>query len=361
MTPGKRALQGLMVAISLTGTALTTSAAWAQKRGASSANLANEAAARGQRLYQEHRYAEAVTAFEKAYELKGEDSYLYNVAQSHRLAGHTEQAIAAYELYLTKVPSAPNRADIERRMEELRRGGSPPVAPAAVSPAPPAPPTSTPAWTASPPSSTTAPPGWNGAGTVLPPPAPAVPIVGARLHDGWYFRAQLGGGGLYASRENAAKQKVSISGTGAGLTLAFGKVVRDNLILFGSLGTFTASDPHVEVGKVGRTQKGTTGVTGLGVGATTYVMPANLFGSVTLSAMRMASTDGNGTDISTADLTPTGWGPAVTVSAGKEWWVSPNWGLGGALILNVAGLPGQKTDGGPGVVWFGLAGSATFN
>jgi hypothetical protein len=154
---------------------------------------------------------------------------------------------------------------------------------------------------------------------------------------------------------------VSVSGTGAGLTLAFGKVVRPNLILFGALGTFIASDPEVHVGKVARTQTGSTGVTGLGVGATTYVMPANVFGSVTLAAMQLSSSDGNGTELTSAELAPTSWGPAVTVSAGKEWWVSPNWGLGGALILNVAGLPGRNSNTGAGVVWFGVAGSATFN
>src|SRR5262245_30454652 len=81
--------------------------AFAQKPAARPGRAATVHAEKGQRYYDLQRYDDAIREFEAAYEAGGDASVLYNLAQSHRLAGHTADAIRFYELYLNRVPDAP--------------------------------------------------------------------------------------------------------------------------------------------------------------------------------------------------------------------------------------------------------------
>ena len=94
--------------------------------GAASAGEDDTAAARehyqkGTSYYDLGRYPEAIKEFEAAYELKNDPALLYNLAQSHRLAGNTEQALHFYRTYLRRVPKATNRAEIEGRITALEQ------------------------------------------------------------------------------------------------------------------------------------------------------------------------------------------------------------------------------------------------
>src|SRR4051812_33273391 len=55
---------------------------------------------RGTRFYDLGKYDDAVHEFEAAYEAKGDPAFLYNLAQSHRLAGHVDEALRYYRTYL---------------------------------------------------------------------------------------------------------------------------------------------------------------------------------------------------------------------------------------------------------------------
>src|SRR3954467_4437432 len=68
---------------------------------------------KGTAFYDLGRYQDAIKEFEAAYELKNDPALLYNLAQSHRLAGNAEQALHFYRTYLRRVPKAPNRTEIE--------------------------------------------------------------------------------------------------------------------------------------------------------------------------------------------------------------------------------------------------------
>ncbi len=81
---------------------------------------AREAYSRGQALYREGRYEDSVAAFEEAYSLIPNPVVLLGIAQSRRGAGDIAGAIEALERYLAERPSAPDRADIEARLEQLR-------------------------------------------------------------------------------------------------------------------------------------------------------------------------------------------------------------------------------------------------
>src|SRR4051812_24453251 len=51
----------------------------------------------------------AIAGFDAAYRLKDDPAFLYDIAQSHRLAGHLEQAIRFYRNYLRAVPYSQQR------------------------------------------------------------------------------------------------------------------------------------------------------------------------------------------------------------------------------------------------------------
>src|SRR5450759_1523475 len=64
-------------------------------------------------------YDEALVEFKEAYRLKADATFLYNIAQCHRKLGHLEEALTFYKTYLRRSPDAPNREEIERRIQEL--------------------------------------------------------------------------------------------------------------------------------------------------------------------------------------------------------------------------------------------------
>jgi hypothetical protein len=66
-------------------------------------------------------YAAAAENFEKAFELRPDPALLYNAAQSHRLAGNKERALALYRNYLRIYAKRDKRAEIEARIEELEK------------------------------------------------------------------------------------------------------------------------------------------------------------------------------------------------------------------------------------------------
>jgi hypothetical protein len=64
-------------------------------------------------------FSEAISEFEKAYELDASPILLFNLAQAYRQEGNTERAIFFYRRYLTLAPTAKNRGDVEKRLKEL--------------------------------------------------------------------------------------------------------------------------------------------------------------------------------------------------------------------------------------------------
>jgi tetratricopeptide (TPR) repeat protein len=101
----------------------------------------------GDSYYKLEKYANAITEYEQAYLAKPDPSFLYNIAQCHRLMGQGAEAIKFYRRFLKDAPAAPNRAVAEKHIKDLEdasRGTRPP----ATTPAPSSPP---PAATAPPP------------------------------------------------------------------------------------------------------------------------------------------------------------------------------------------------------------------
>lgn len=218
-----------------------------------------------------------------------------------------------------------------------------------------------PSYPAAPPSGYPAPaPGY-------PATYPAVGVIprppGYETHDGFYLNLQLGPG--YTSMSASADGlDVTISGGGAAFSLGIGGAVAPNFILFGHLLGHSSIDPKVEIKNVGSgTADGSATVSGFGVGAAYYVMPVNLFigGSALATQLSADDNDPSTTDENTSEI-----GFGVSVMAGKEWWVSDNWGLGAALQFLAATMKDKATaNTGSKPSWttvsLGLTLSATFN
>jgi tetratricopeptide (TPR) repeat protein len=66
---------------------------------------------------------EALESFREAYRLVREPALLFNIAQCHRRLGQHAQAAEFYRSYRREVPDSPNRAEVERLIGEMERGG----------------------------------------------------------------------------------------------------------------------------------------------------------------------------------------------------------------------------------------------
>jgi len=160
------------------------------------------------------KYAAALQEFEQAYLAKQDPSFLYNIAQCHRLMGNRADAIRFYKRYIIDAPNAPNRPTAEKHIRDLEaasHGGDdttgahtpppvfpPPQEPAKTGPtAPRAPPPTAPptlALDARPP-----PPPSPQSDAMLTNPAGPSPSEDHPFYTRWWFWTAVGGvvvGGL---------------------------------------------------------------------------------------------------------------------------------------------------------------------
>jgi hypothetical protein len=73
----------------------------------------------GTRHYELGHYQEALDEFEAAYMAVPDPVFLFNIAQCHRKMGHDKDAVSFYKSYLRNAPNAPNRADVQKRIQEM--------------------------------------------------------------------------------------------------------------------------------------------------------------------------------------------------------------------------------------------------
>src|SRR5215471_3837463 len=103
------------------GAATSVAALPARAAEDAAAASAREHYQKGTAYYDLGKYTEAIKEFEAAYEIKNDPALLFNLAQSHRLAGNAEQALHFYRTYLRRVPKAPNRSEIEAHISALEQ------------------------------------------------------------------------------------------------------------------------------------------------------------------------------------------------------------------------------------------------
>ena len=64
-------------------------------------------------------WPQAIEDFKAAYRLYPDAIFLYNIAQCHRKIGDAAEALSFYKKYLRERPDAPNRPEVEKRIDEL--------------------------------------------------------------------------------------------------------------------------------------------------------------------------------------------------------------------------------------------------
>jgi len=105
----------------MTGVARADDAADARKHAQRASSLAASGKCR-----------QAVAEFDKALAVLRDPALLFNRGECHRKLGDADAAIDDYKQFLSDLPKAPNRAEVERRIAELsKKSKAPPSAPAA--------------------------------------------------------------------------------------------------------------------------------------------------------------------------------------------------------------------------------------
>ena len=73
------------------------------------------------RFYDVGKYGEAIAEYEQAYLLVEDAALLFNIGQAYRLWDRPEDAMRAYKNFLRRRPDAGNRADVERKIADLEK------------------------------------------------------------------------------------------------------------------------------------------------------------------------------------------------------------------------------------------------
>jgi hypothetical protein len=189
---------------------------------------------------------------------------------------------------------------------------------------------------------------------------------GKHHHQGFMLRLAigLGFGGVGAKSPLPDEDEIALAGLGLNFNVGIGGALTENLILNADLFQSTLFNPGVEIdgNDVGQADELTddraigedTELTGIGVGVTYYLMPANVYFAGSLGIGKVIFVNGSG-DRGGSDV-----GFATNLMIGKEWWVGVDWGIGiaGQLIVIAAQDDFLEDVAGVG---FGVMFTATYN
>jgi tetratricopeptide (TPR) repeat protein len=87
---------------------------------ADNAALGRKHAAKASQLASKNKCKGAVVEFSKAYKVLKDATLLFNRAECYRQMGKNDEALRDYEQFLTDMPTAPNRKNVEERIAALR-------------------------------------------------------------------------------------------------------------------------------------------------------------------------------------------------------------------------------------------------
>lgn len=195
---------------------------------------------------------------------------------------------------------------------------------------------------------------------LLAAPSQASAQQRGRKHVGVQVRAVIGPSYLsgWQSLEEAGEDEVS--GLASSFNFVLGEMVSESLALNFDLVYARASD--AERGVVESTK---FTVIHLGVGVTYWMMPANVYLSASLGASS-SSVDGatrRFLELEFPDTDTTDVGFGLHLSAGKQFWLGPRWGLGLSLSLLTATSPNPigRIDTNRNLIGAGAGLSVTFH
>lgn len=133
---------GLIALVLVNGTARAQT-----KPAAPTVSTADDEVARGlfqagRAAYENGKYEDALQFFEQAHTRSGRPQLLFNIGQAAERLRQDEKALEVFRAYLSQVPDAPNRVEVETRIKQLeqwiadRNRESGPVPALAIAPTP---------------------------------------------------------------------------------------------------------------------------------------------------------------------------------------------------------------------------------
>ena len=181
-------------------------------------------------------------------------------------------------------------------------------------------------------------------------------------HTGFYERTTLGGGYTSMS-ESVGSTTVDMTGMSVDFNAHFGYSLAQNFQIYGVIGYNIMPSPKYKVNgtEVTASTSSRLSLVRMGAGATYYFMPINIFGAFDIAAGK--------NQVETMGLTAnTDWGYIINLSAGKEWWVAREWGVGAMLYFYAGSINDVTVNTLTGPVTpkisntgFGISFTATFN
>jgi tetratricopeptide (TPR) repeat protein len=93
----------------------------ARAQNPSPEDLARRHLERATTLYNIGQFEEAISEYRKGYEQKADPVFLLNIGEAYRQIGAHEKALFFYRRYLTAVPDAPNRPQIDQKIATLEQ------------------------------------------------------------------------------------------------------------------------------------------------------------------------------------------------------------------------------------------------
>jgi hypothetical protein len=190
-------------------------------------------------------------------------------------------------------------------------------------------------------------------------------MAGYHTHDGFFLQLH-GGFGALGSSASLGGNSVDVSGGGSFFGIALGGSVTPNLVIAADLWGASVAGPDVKVngsslstcngsGGLCKSSDASIGLSGIGVNFTYYFTPSNFYLTAvpSIGTLTVNSSSGSG---------KTNSGFAFRLAGGKEWWVSPNWGVGFSLQYAHSSNEDQGTNAPTWETnWFGATFSATYN
>lgn len=265
---------------------------------------ARELFEKGREAYESGEYRDAWDYFHQAYRLSKRPELLYNVGQAADRLRYDREAIAAFELYLEKLPNADNRREVENRLRALEDRVREEEARQALS-GEEGDGSGTPTVSA------------DGESTIAPPGSQPA-------RRGWYIGAALGLGLVRDGLSNTGVDEAITGGTGA-MHVAVGYGVVNKLVIGGALFLDWSFAPQY-----GDRDIDSANLTLIGPFADYHLDPGgsgwHLLGALGFGGMNVSG-----------DSLPSesAGGAALIVGGGYEWPLTKEWALGalGRLVL----------------------------
>lgn len=201
--------------------------------------------------------------------------------------------------------------------------------------------------------------------------------AGCHTHDGFFLRLSTGVG-YHITQATMGKDRFSIVGLGSIMDFAIGGMVAKNLAvhldLFGSSPLAPGASQDWDAFFHEEPEVATSG--GMGIGATWYAMPYNVYLSLSFGLGVFGADEKKGVVSMKAEATQLDAvvaqqyyadrnrstsliGVGANFMVGKEWWVSHNWGLGVAASAYFVRIPsGEPPDNAETMFYLGNLDSA---